>query len=87
MAECHRLQGCPFFRDALDEMPALAEMYKDRYCREDNSDCAREYLYRFLESKNYDIDDQTEEEIERLSHRLCPNQLDVVTKRFPLGNA
>lgn len=41
MADCELLAGCVFFNDKLDNMPGLAEIYKDRYCRKDNSQCAR----------------------------------------------
>ena len=41
MAECESLDGCPFFNDKLDDMPAMADMYKKKYCLGDKSSCAR----------------------------------------------
>lgn len=41
MAECNKIKGCLFFNDTLSGMPALADMMKERYCREDFSRCAR----------------------------------------------
>ncbi len=41
MAECPRLAKCIFFNDKMAQMPALANMYKQSYCRCDFEDCAR----------------------------------------------
>ena len=45
MADCEFLKGWPFFNDILDDMPAVANMMKSKYCRGDNAQCAR-YLVR-----------------------------------------
>jgi hypothetical protein len=41
MADCEMLAGCIFFNDKMSDYPTTAEFLKKRYCREDNSDCAR----------------------------------------------
>ena len=41
MAECDKIQGCLFFNDTLSGMPVLAEMMKEKYCKQDFSKCAR----------------------------------------------
>ena len=41
MADCELLKGCLFFNDKIHNMPTLAEQFKEKYCRGDNSNCAR----------------------------------------------
>lgn len=41
MPECRLIGGCIFFNDKMADMPATAELYKNRYCREDSTQCAR----------------------------------------------
>jgi hypothetical protein len=41
MADCEKIQGCLFFNDKLADAPALADMMKQKYCKGDNSKCAR----------------------------------------------
>lgn len=41
MADCPNLAGCPFFNDKMANMPATAESYKNRYCKDDYVNCAR----------------------------------------------
>ena len=33
MSECESLGTCPFFNDRMANMPAMKDLYKDRYCR------------------------------------------------------
>jgi hypothetical protein len=40
MACCERTEHCAFYCDALATMPMISVIYKDYYCRGDNSDCA-----------------------------------------------
>ncbi len=40
MAECTWTGRCGFYRDELATMPMISEIYKDYYCRGDNSECA-----------------------------------------------
>ncbi len=44
MADCERLNVCPFFAGSMQNMPRVAEMMKKRYCLEDKTACARYML-------------------------------------------
>ena len=48
MAECECLRECAFFNDRMINRPATAEIYKDDYCRKDNSCCARYMVFKKL---------------------------------------
>ena len=48
MAECECLARCPFFNDRMVSMPATTEMYKRKYCRGDNAQCARYVVFKAL---------------------------------------
>ena len=48
MADCELLEKCVFFNDKMANMPSTAEVIKMRYCREDNSGCARYMVYKAL---------------------------------------
>ncbi len=48
MAECQCIAGCPFFNDKMANMPAVADIYKDRYCRGDWNGCARYRVFSSL---------------------------------------
>ncbi|MEF3697436.1 hypothetical protein [Desulfolutivibrio sp.] len=41
MADCEMIAKCIFFNDKMANMPAMAEMMKKKYCRGDNTKCAR----------------------------------------------
>ncbi len=41
MAECEKLEKCPFFNEKMAAMPAVIDMLKKRYCLGDKSECAR----------------------------------------------
>ena len=41
MADCPSIAGCPFYNDKMADRPALADIYKKRYCKENNEICAR----------------------------------------------
>ncbi len=41
MADCPRIAACPFFNDKMADVPAMAGMFKRKYCQGDNSQCAR----------------------------------------------
>jgi len=45
MAECECLEGCPFFNDKMQNMPALAGIMKKKYCQDDYSSCARHMIF------------------------------------------
>ncbi|THB62855.1 MAG: hypothetical protein D6E12_18345 [Desulfovibrio sp.] len=46
MADCELIAKCIFFNDKMAQMPKAAELLKDRYCRGDNSECARFAVFK-----------------------------------------
>lgn len=41
MSDCPSLKNCPFYNDKMKGKPILAEIYKKKYCKSNNSNCAR----------------------------------------------
>ncbi len=41
MADCERLEMCPFFMDKMQATPNIASLLKQTYCRTDKTQCAR----------------------------------------------
>jgi hypothetical protein len=52
MAECERLDECPFFNDRLLNMPPVAEAMKRRYCMRNYTQCAR-YIVKLSLGRRY----------------------------------
>ena len=48
MADCECLLRCIFFNDRMANMPSTAVLFKERYCKEDNSNCARYMVFKAL---------------------------------------
>lgn len=48
MADCQLLSGCSFFNDRMQGLEVIKDMLKKRYCREDNSNCARYMVFKAL---------------------------------------
>ncbi len=48
MAECELLSGCLFFNDKMAKLDVTAALMKIRYCKGNNSDCARYMVYEKL---------------------------------------
>ena len=48
MVECELLGSCIFFNDKMADMPATAEMMKNRLCRGNKLECARYMVYQQL---------------------------------------
>lgn len=46
MAMCECLESCPFFNDKMKNMPATANLYKNNYCKGDNTQCARYMIFK-----------------------------------------
>ena len=63
MADCELVVKCPFFNDKMKNMPAIAEQMKTKYCKGDNSYCARFMVFRALGR-------------EKVPANLVPNQID-----------
>ena len=57
MAECECLPRCPFFNDKMLEiLPAMVEIYKQKYCHEDNALCARFMVFKVLGRERVPVD-------------------------------
>lgn len=41
MADCEKLQTCPFFADQMAQMPSVASLMKTTFCHGDKTRCAR----------------------------------------------
>jgi hypothetical protein len=48
MADCECLPHCVFFNDRMENMQTTAGLFKQRYCKEDNSNCAIYTVYKAL---------------------------------------
>jgi hypothetical protein len=48
MNQCECLGGCPFFHDKMENMPAMADIFKNRYCLGENLSCARHRVFEAL---------------------------------------
>ena len=48
MVDCELLEKCIFFNDKMANMPATADMFKNKYCKSDNSECARYMVFKAL---------------------------------------
>jgi hypothetical protein len=67
MAECVCVAGCIFFNDKMANMPSMADIYKERYCKGDSTQCARYVVFKALGRENVPGD-------------LYPNDLDRAEK-------
>lgn len=52
MNQCQLIEGCIFFNDRMSNMPAMAGMYKQRYCKGSPEDCARFTLGKSIGREN-----------------------------------
>jgi hypothetical protein len=67
MADCEHMGTCsPFFDDKMNAMPAMADLYKARYCLNDCTACARFAVFQVAGGANVPID-------------LFPNDLERVS--------
>ena len=48
MAECECSASCMFFHDKMANMPQMAEMMMNRYCRDEYQACARYRVFKAL---------------------------------------
>lgn len=46
--DCELLPTCIFFNDRMADTPAVATLFKERYCQGDNRECARYIVFRAL---------------------------------------
>lgn len=52
MANCECLNDCVFFNDNMEDMPGMAGMYKEKFCKGDNTTCARYIVMKKLGKEN-----------------------------------
>ncbi len=67
MAECELIQSCMFFNDRMAHMPVMTNVYKEKYCKCGNENCAR-----FVVFKNLGRD--------AVPKNLFPNQFDTANE-------
>lgn len=48
MADCELIQGCIFFNNKMQDMPATAELLKNKYCKNAFTACARHMVFKAL---------------------------------------
>ncbi len=56
MSDCPCLPGCAFFNNKMADMPVMAESMKKRYCKGDNSLCARFMVFQAKGRENVPSD-------------------------------
>ena len=83
MSKCIRVESCSFFYEKRQKMPGIAALFKQTYCENDHSKCARNYLFTYLEKKEFSVDDKTEDFFSELLDTLYPNQFDEVKRDLP----
>jgi hypothetical protein len=64
MPDCERLKTCPFYSDRMRDMPRHAELFRQLYCRRDNSSCARHMVFK-KHGKDAVPDDMFPNEVKR----------------------
>ncbi|MDO9026831.1 MAG: hypothetical protein Q7U87_03015 [bacterium] len=67
MPDCEQLSACPFFNDKMADLPSMAGIYKNKYCRGDFQSCARHMVCSALGKAGVPRD-------------LFPNQLSLAQK-------
>ena len=73
MANCELIEKCVFFNDKMGTMPGTAEMFKKKYCKEDNSNCARHMIVKAMGR-------------EKVPPNLFPNQTDEAKRIISTTN-
>lgn len=48
MPDCEMIEKCVFFNDKMADKPGTASMMKQRYCKGNNSECARYVVCKAL---------------------------------------
>ncbi len=62
---CSLIETCIFFNDKMANMPSMADMFKERYCRDAYGTCARYAVFEAVGRENVPKD-------------LYPNEKDKV---------
>jgi hypothetical protein len=68
MADCELIDGCMFFNNKMQNMPATAGLVKDKFCKGDFASCARYRVYKALgrPSVPQDLYPQQSEKVEMI---------------------
>lgn len=56
MADCENLPGCPFFNDAIPNMPITEQHLKTTYCTDQPHMCARYIVAKALGKEQVPLD-------------------------------
>jgi len=56
MANCENLLGCPFFNDAIPNMPITEQYLKNTYCNDQPHMCARYIVCKALGKEQVPLD-------------------------------
>lgn len=56
MANCELIEGCIFFNNKMANMPATAELVKQKYCRGEFASCARHMVFKALGRSRVPLD-------------------------------
>jgi len=56
MADCENLSGCPFFNDAIPNMPITEQHLKSIYCTDQPQTCARYIVGKALGKEQVPLD-------------------------------
>ncbi len=56
MNDCVLIETCIFFNDRMAQMPSMASLYKERYCKGDSGQCARYLVFDALGRENVPTD-------------------------------
>jgi hypothetical protein len=73
MANCELIEKFLFFNDKMGNKPATADMFKKKYCKEDNSYCARHMVVNAIGR-------------EKVPPDLFPNQVDEAKRLISARN-
>ena len=71
----------------MKAMPITAKFFMKNYCEGDYSKCARNYLFTYMEKKDFSTDDKTKAIIAKLSDTLYPDQMEIVKKALPASGS
>ena len=72
MPECELIEGCIFFNDKMQNMPATATILKNKYCKSNFTECGRYMVFQALGRPKVPMD-------------LYPQQTDKAQKVIQAG--
>ncbi|NLH48670.1 MAG: hypothetical protein GX444_08700 [Myxococcales bacterium] len=78
MANCDCFEFCPFLQDQMIRKPAMAEVYKQRYCCGNNKECAR-HMVLLAKGRNFIPADLFPNQVDR-AKRIIAGRRDLLAK-------